>query len=57
VEEGSLVVEDPALAGSLAWHFEQDLVHSREIHASGWLRRGLLRRLAEQFPRLIGRYL
>jgi cardiolipin synthase len=57
VEEGSLVVEDPALAAALARDFERDLVHSREIHASGWRRRGLLRRLAEQLPRLIGRYL
>ena len=57
VEEGSLVVEDPALAAALARHFEQDLVHSREIHASGWLRRGLFQRLAEQFPSFIGRYL
>lgn len=57
VEEGSLVVEDPELAAELAQSFEQDLVHSREIHASGWLRRGLLQRLAEQLPALIGRYL
>lgn len=57
VEEGSLVVEDLALAGELAQDFEQDLGHAREIHASGWLRRGLLQRLAEQFPQLIGRYL
>lgn len=57
VEEGSLVVEDPALAEGLVWHFEQDLRHAREIHASGWLRRGLLQKLAEQFPQLIGRYL
>jgi len=57
VEEGSLVVEDPALAAALAQHFEKDLGHSREIHASGWRRRGLLQRLAEQLPQLIGRYL
>jgi cardiolipin synthase len=57
VEEGSLMVEDPELAAALAQSFEQDLVHSREIHASGWLRRGLLQRLAEQLPGLIGRYL
>ncbi len=57
VEEGSLVVEDPALAAALAREFEQDLVHSREIHASGWKRRGLLQRLAEQLPGLIGRFL
>ncbi len=57
VEEGSLVVEDAALAAALAESFERDLVHSREIHASGWRRRGLLRKLAEQFPHLIGRYL
>ena len=42
---------------ALAQHFEKDLVHSREIHASGWRRRGLLQRLAEQLPKLIGRYL
>lgn len=57
VEEGSLVVEDPALAAALARDFEQDLAHSREIHASGWRRRGLLQRLAEQLPGLIGRFL
>jgi cardiolipin synthase A/B len=57
VEEGSLVVEDPALAEALAQDFEEDLVHSRELHASAWRRRGLLERLAEQFPLLIGRYL
>ncbi|HVG60969.1 MAG TPA: phospholipase D-like domain-containing protein [Hyalangium sp.] len=57
VEEGSLVVEDPELAAELAQSFEQDLVHAREIHARGWLRRGLLERLAEQLPGLIGRYL
>lgn len=57
VEEGSLVVEDPALAEALARDFEADLVHSREIHASGWKRRGLLQRLVEQLPWLIGRYL
>jgi cardiolipin synthase len=57
VEEGSLVVEDPALAAALARDFEQDMMHSREIHASGWKRRGLLQRLAEQLPGLIGRFL
>lgn len=57
VEEGSLVVVDEALAGELERNFEQDLMHAREIHASAWLRRGLLRKLAEKFPRLIGRYL
>jgi len=53
VEEGSLVVEDAALAAALAQDFERDLVHSREIHASGWLRRGLLQRLADQLPRFM----
>lgn len=57
VEEGSLVVEDAALAAALEASFERDLKHSREIHASGWLRRGLLERLADQLPGLIGRYL
>jgi cardiolipin synthase len=57
VEEGSLVVEDPALAGAMAQDFEEDLGHSREIHARGWRRRGLFQRLAEQLPSLIGRYL
>lgn len=57
VDEGSLVVVEPALAAELAQDFEQDLVHAREIHASGWRRRGLLQKLAEQLPRLIGRYL
>ncbi len=57
VDEGSLVVVDEELAAQLADSFERDLVHSREIHASGWRRRGLLQRLAEQLPKLIGRYL
>jgi len=57
VEEGSLVVEDPALAAELERDFEHDMVHSREIHASGWRRRGLLQRLGAQLPNLIGRYL
>jgi cardiolipin synthase len=57
VEEGSLVVEDAALAAALARDFEKDLAHSREIHASGWRRRGLLQRLGDQLPKLIGRFL
>jgi cardiolipin synthase len=57
VDEGSLVVVDTALATELAASFDRDMVHSREIHASGWRRRGLFQKLAEQFPKLIGRYL
>jgi cardiolipin synthase A/B len=57
VEEGSLVVEDVELAAAVAASFEEDLAHSRQIHARAWRQRGLLRRLAELFPGLIGRYL
>ncbi|WP_224368563.1 phospholipase D-like domain-containing protein [Hyalangium versicolor] len=57
VEEGSLVVQDAELAAAVAASFEEDLVHSRQIHARGWRQRGLIRKLAEQFPGLIGRYL
>ncbi len=57
VEEGSLVVEDTGLAAAVAKDFEEDLVHSRQIHASGWRQRGLFHKLAELFPWLMGRYL
>jgi cardiolipin synthase len=56
-DECSLVVEDPALAASLAAAFEKDMLHSREIHWDGWRRRGLLQRLGEKLPWLIGDYL
>lgn len=56
-EEGSVVVEDVELAARLAESFEKDLVHAREIHWSGWRRRGLLQRLGEQLPWFIGDYL
>jgi cardiolipin synthase len=56
-DEGSLVVDDPELAGQLAAVFERDLRHAREIHRQGWRRRGLLHRLGELFPWLIGRHL
>jgi cardiolipin synthase len=56
-DECSLVVEDTALAARLAAAFEQDLVHSHEIHASGWRRRGLLQKLGEQLPWFIGDFL
>jgi cardiolipin synthase A/B len=57
VEEGSLVMEDAALAAALEETFLEDLTRSREIHASGWRRRGLLRQMTEQLPWLIGRFL
>jgi cardiolipin synthase len=57
VEEGSLVVEDAALAAQVAASFEEDFGHSREIHARAWRRRGVLSKLAEHLTRLIGRYL
>ncbi len=57
VEEGSLVVEDATLAAAVAAAFEKDLVHSRQIHARGWRQRGWIRKLAENFPRLIDRFL
>ena len=55
--EGSLVVDDPALAAQLAASFERDLRHAREIHWEGWRRRGLVQRLGEALPWLIGRHL
>jgi cardiolipin synthase A/B len=57
VEEGSLVVEDAALAAEVTRNFEEDLGHSREIHASAWRRRGALTKLGEHLTQLIGRYL
>jgi cardiolipin synthase len=56
-DEGSVVVEDAALAAQLAAAFEKDLGHSHEIHWSGWRKRGLLQKLGEQLPWLIGDYL
>jgi cardiolipin synthase len=56
-EECSVVVMDPALAARMTQSFEEDLGHAREIHWSGWRRRGLLQKLAEQLPWLIGSYL
>lgn len=55
--EGSLVVDDPELAAQLAAAFERDLEHAREIHWASWKKRGLLQRLGEAFPWLIGRHL
>jgi cardiolipin synthase len=57
VDEGSLVMEDAALAAALEENFLRDLTRSREIHASGWKRRGVLRKVAEQLPWIIGRFL
>ncbi|AEI63551.1 phospholipase D-like domain-containing protein [Corallococcus macrosporus] len=57
LEECSVVVEDAALAAQLAASFEKDLKHSREIHWSGWKRRGLLQKLGERLPWFIGNYL
>nr|WP_211194392.1 phospholipase D-like domain-containing protein [Pyxidicoccus fallax] len=56
-EECSVVVEDAELAARLAETFEKDLGHSHEIHWSGWKRRGLLQKLGEQLPWLIGDFL
>lgn len=56
-DEGSLVVDDAELGTQLATAFEKDLVHSHEIHWEGWRRRGLMQRLGEVFPWLIGRHL
>jgi cardiolipin synthase len=56
-EEGSLVVDDAALATTLAQAFEADLVHSREVTWDSWRRRGLVQRLSESFTMLFGRYL
>ncbi|XXF78267.1 phospholipase D-like domain-containing protein [Myxococcaceae bacterium GXIMD 01537] len=56
-EEGSLVVDDPVLAARLAEVFERDLTHSREIHWAGWKKRGLLERMGDIFPWLMGRQL
>ena len=57
MEEGSVVVEDAALAKELEQSFEEDLLHSTEIHWEGWKRRGLLQKLGEQLPGFIGDYL
>lgn len=57
LEECSVVVEDVALAAQLAASFEKDLRHSREIHWSGWKRRGLLQKLGERLPWFIGSFL
>jgi cardiolipin synthase len=56
-DECSVVIEDAGLATRLAAAFEKDLGHSREIHWSGWRKRGLLQKLGEQLPWLIGDYL
>lgn len=56
-EEGSLVVDDAALAEALATSFLNDLRYSREIMRLGWSRRGLLDRWGDVWPALIGPYL
>ncbi|MFP2929221.1 phospholipase D-like domain-containing protein [Pyxidicoccus sp. 3LG] len=56
-DECSLVVDDAELAARLAAAFEKDLGHSYEIHWQGWKRRGLLQKLGEQLPWIIGDYL
>lgn len=55
--EGSLVVDDPELAARMAEGFEEDLTHAREIHWHGWRKRGLIQKLGEVLPWLIGRHL
>ncbi len=55
--EGSLVVDDEALAAQLAASFEKDLTHAREVHWEGWRKRGLVQKLGEVLPWLIGRHL
>lgn len=56
-EEGSLVVDDPALAAQLAQSFEEDVRHSVEIRWDSWRRRGLFKRLSERVTVLFGKYL
>ncbi len=56
-DECSVVVEDAALAAQLAAAFEKDLGHSYEIHWSGWKKRGLLQKLGDRLPLIIGDYL
>lgn len=56
-EECSLVVDDAGLAAGLEAAFEKDLTHSYEIHWSGWKRRGLLQKLGDHLPLLIGDFL
>ncbi|QRN97242.1 cardiolipin synthase B [Archangium violaceum] len=56
-EEGSLVVDDEALAAGLAKDFEEDMSHSVEIRWDSWRRRGLIKRLSERVTVLFGRYL
>ncbi|QSQ21328.1 cardiolipin synthase B [Pyxidicoccus parkwayensis] len=56
-EECSVVVDDAGLAAELAAAFEKDLGHSYEIHWSGWKKRGVLQKLGDKLPWLIGDYL
>jgi cardiolipin synthase A/B len=56
-DEGSLVVDDPALAAQLAHAYEEDLTHSIEVRWDSWRRRGLLPRLSERMTMLFGNYL
>lgn len=56
-EEGSLVVEDAALADQLARSFQDDLESSAEIRWDSWRRRGLFQRLSERVALLFGQYL
>ncbi len=50
LQEGTLVVEDPQLARSLAVTFERDLMHSAEVRWDWWKRRGLMERFAYKLP-------
>jgi cardiolipin synthase A/B len=56
-EEASVLLEDRVLTEELAAAFERDLTHSVEIHWQGWKRRGLLQKLVEQLPSVIGDFL
>ncbi|MFN7133711.1 MAG: phospholipase D-like domain-containing protein [Myxococcales bacterium] len=57
MEEGSLIVEDPALAAGLDQAFRGDVGHSKEITRASWERRNLVERMARQLTGLIGGFL
>ena len=50
LSEGTLVVEDPQLARSLAVSFERDLGSAVEVHRDAWRQRGLFDRFAYRLP-------
>lgn len=57
LEEGSLIVEDAALAKALEARLENDFKYSLEIQWSWWKKRGLAERIGPALSPLIGRFL